>query len=121
MKTLAIDYGEKKIGLAIASTPLAEAFGVISAKNWQDKIRRISQKEKIDRIIFGISEGKMAKKQRKEALALEKDLKIPVFLVDETLTSQQALAKMREVGRKGKEDQFAAALLLQQFLDYEDV
>lgn len=117
MKILALDYGERKIGLAIASTPLAEPYGVVKTAKWQEKIREVCQKEQVDKIVVGISEGKMAEKQREFARKLRQVLNLPVLLVDETLTSREAIGKMREVGRKGEEDKFAATLLLQRFLD----
>lgn len=121
MKTLGIDFGQKKIGLAIADGPLAEPFGVVKTKNWPKSLERICQKEKVERLVVGVSEGKMAEKQKTFARCLEKILVLPVFLVDETLTSKEAIVKMRKLGKKGEEDKFAATLLLQRFLDEKDV
>ncbi len=47
---------------------------------------------------------------------------LPVFYEDESLTSKEALVKMIESGmkkkaRQEKEDQIAAALILQNYLD----
>jgi len=51
---------------------------------------------------------------------------LPVFYQDESLTSKEAIAKMIEIGkgkkfRKEKEDAFAAALILQDWLNLKNV
>jgi len=117
MKTLGIDFGEKKIGLAASFGPLAEPFGVIKTANWQRQLTKICQEEKIERLVVGVSEGKMAEKQKRFAAKLEEVCHLPVFLADETLTSKEAIDKMRKLGKRGEEDKFAATLLLQRFLD----
>lgn len=121
MKTLGVDFGEKKIGLAISFGPLAEPFGVVKTASWQKKLVKICQEEKIERLVVGVSEGKMAEKQKRFASRLGEVCRLPVFLVDETLTSREAVDKMRKVGRRGEEDKFAATLLLQRFLDERHV
>lgn len=117
MKTLGIDFGEKKIGLAVTLGLLAEPFGVVKTSNWQEELAKVCQEEKVERLVVGVSEGRMAEKQKKFAARLEEVLGLPVFLVDETLTSKEAIDKMRQLGKRGEEDKFAAALLLQRFLD----
>jgi len=117
MKTLGIDFGDKKIGLAISYNDLAEPLKVIRTCFWPKKLKKICQEENIKRIVVGVSEGKMAEKQKRFASELKKVLNLPVFLVDETLTSKEAIVKMKQVGKRGREDKFAAALLLQRFLD----
>lgn len=121
MKTLGIDFGQRKIGLSIADGPLAEPFGVVKTKNWPKKLSEVCQKEKVERLVVGISEGEMAEEQKAFAKRLEEVLTLPVFLVDETLTSKEAIVKMRKLGKRGNEDKFAATLLLQRFLDEKDV
>jgi len=121
MKTLGVDFGEKKIGLAISLGPLAEPFGVVKTVSWQTRLAKICQEEGVERLVVGVSEGKMAKKQKRFASRLGEVCRLPVFLVDETLTSREAIDKMRELGRKGEEDKFAATLLLQRFLEKGNV
>ncbi|MBI4999363.1 Holliday junction resolvase RuvX [Candidatus Gottesmanbacteria bacterium] len=122
MKILGIDYGEKKIGLAISEGKLAEPLGVFSIKYLVLSIKRICQKEKIEKIVIGISEGKMAEKTRNFAKELKQITGLSVEFWNETLTTQQAVKKMIEAGkakrrRKLDEHAIAAALILQDYLD----
>ena len=117
MNLLGVDFGEKKIGIALATGPLAEPIGIVKSLR---EILTICQKHEVDKIIVGISEGEMVKKQRKFAQELAKLAGLPVEFQDETLTTNVAIIKMKQAGKKikgKKEDAFAAALILQDYLD----
>ena len=128
MKLLGIDFGTKKIGLAIAENDLVEPLGIISAQggsasggkfsNWESQIGQICQIEGVEKIVVGISEGKSGQRAKVFAKKLARATDLPVELTDETLTTRQALAKMKTVGKKWKDkpDAIAAALILQQYL-----
>lgn len=105
---------------------LAEPLGVINAiRNTQYAIRKIKaicDKDGIEKIVVGISEGKMAEKQRKFGRELAKITSLPVEFQDETLTSKDAIAKMIQAGKRRKfrrqfQDAVAAAIILQSWLD----
>jgi len=125
MKLLGIDYGKRKIGLASATTPIAEVYGVIRFKKIDDaikKIGRVADEEKIERIVIGISEGKMAEDTRNFGDRLEKEFKIPVEYQDETLSTKEAQALSIEAGigrkkRRKLEDAYSAAIILQGYID----
>ncbi|MBI4100565.1 Holliday junction resolvase RuvX [Candidatus Microgenomates bacterium] len=122
MNILGVDYGERKIGLAISSGFLATPLGIEeNTKNIGEKIKIICQREQIGKIVIGLSEGKMAIRQKEFGQKLTKACEIPVEFWDETLTSKEALRKMIEAGvrqkKRRREDAAAAALILQSFLD----
>ena len=122
MRILGIDYGLKKIGLAISEGELAEPLGVIRITNYELRIANICEKEKIDKIVIGVSEGNMVTKQRRFGAKLVKITSLPVEFQDETLTSQDAIAKMNQAGKRRKfrrqfQDAVAAAIILQSWLD----
>lgn len=118
MKILAVDFGLAKIGLAISEGALAEPLGIIDIRNWELGISRICQEQKIEKIVVGISEGKMAERQKEFAKEIEKIAGLPVEFQDETLTTSEAIAKMKEIGKRVKdEDAISAALILQSYLD----
>lgn len=118
MKILGIDYGEKKIGLAIADGPLAEPLSIIGSRNWELGIRRICEEQGIEKIVVGVSEGKMAEKAKQFGRRLAEVVSLPIGYHDETLTTQEAIAKMEEIGKRLKaEDAISAALILQSYLD----
>jgi len=122
MKLLGIDYGEAKIGLAFADGQLAEPIRVIYHPGLLGKIAKFCREMKIEKIILGISEGKSAVKTREFAFNLADIVHLPIEYEDETLTSQQAVAKMKEIGKKIKdEDAISAALILQNYLDRQNV
>lgn len=127
MIILGIDFGLAKIGLAIAENGLANPLGVM--KNHKDTLKKIVQiinQRKIERIVIGVSQGKMGIKAKKYGEKLRKTTGLRVDFQDEVLTTKEAIAKMIEVGKKKKyrqekEDAFAAALILQNYLEELDV
>jgi putative Holliday junction resolvase len=121
MKILGIDYGERKIGLAMAETKIAEPLLVIRYKKIEELKNKILQIQP-DKIIVGISEGKTAKKTREFVKELQKEIEIPIELHDESLSTQEAQRLTIEAGlkrskRKKFEDAFAATVMLQDYLD----
>lgn len=125
MKILSIDWGEVKIGLAASVGKLADPFEVVIYKDEKaliDRLCRIILNKKVEKIIIGVSEGESAKKARKFGKRLSQTANLPVEFVDETLTSKDALEMAIEAGvprdRRAKmEDAFAAAIILQRYLD----
>lgn len=128
-KVLGIDYGRKKIGIAIADGPLAEPLEVIRFENEEDALEKVSssfakasEDKKVSKVVLGVAEGKMAEEQREFGKKLEKRLGIPVTFQDETLTTQEAQelsikAGIKRKKRKGLEDAYSAALILQNYLE----
>ena len=117
------------MGLALAGGFLAEPFlvvRVISVKGMVEKVVRVVKAEEVDRVVVGISEGEMGKEQADFAKCLRDKLgEVPVEVWDETLTTYDASRLAREAGvRRHKvrerEDAFAAAIMLQSFLDSYD-
>ena len=122
---IGIDYGQRKIGVATAESPLAEPHSVIRVENFDDAVSKVVQFiEKIlpEKIVVGLSEGEMAKESRKFGQVIEGLTKIPVAFQDETLSSWEAQQKSIAGGKKRKkrkemEDAYAAAVMLQNYLD----
>lgn len=123
MKYLGIDWGLKRIGLAVSEGQLATPFLNLEINGLSDGIEKIInliKKENIDLVILGKPEGKMGKIVDKTYQAFLKN-KINIKLTDETLSTHDAKKIMIEMGfGKGarKEDNaVAAALILQRYLD----
>ncbi len=125
MKILGVDYGRSKVGLAIGEGNLAEPLKVI---RYQDpgslcgQIKKIVEEEKFEKVVVGISEGKIGEEIEKFTKKLEKELSVPVETFDETLTSKDAQTFSIEAGikrskRKRMEDAYAASIMLQNYLD----
>ena len=126
MKVLGIDFGLKKIGLALTEGYLAEPLEVLIVKEKKEKaIQKISsfcEEEKIDKIVIGLPESGLVKKIKKFGEELKRITSLPVIYQPETLTTRDAFVKMKEAGlkrenRKKKEDAVAAALILQSWLE----
>lgn len=125
MKILGIDFGERKIGLAIAKTKIAEPYMILKFKKQDEAINKILDlilQEGIEEIIVGISEGKTAKKTKVFIKDLQEKTEIEVKAHDETLSTYEAQklsleAGLKRVKRKNLEDAFAATVMLQDYLD----
>jgi putative Holliday junction resolvase len=125
MKILGIDYGRARIGLALAEGRLAAPYCVLKVKSMEqavEKTLKVIQAENIEKVVVGVSEGKMAKEQRQFAEDLRQKTEVLIDLWDETLSSQDAIqaaveAKVPRKKMKRLEDAFAATIMLQSYLD----
>ncbi len=133
-RILAIDWGEKRIGLAV-SDPLgiiASGLATFEKKSDFDLISHLKQlisEQEVAKIILGFPknmDGSVGPKGE-EVLAfkasLEKEINVPVILWDERLTTLSAQRSLREAKvklKKGKKflDKISAVLILQNYLDH---
>jgi putative Holliday junction resolvase len=121
MRTFGIDFGEKRIGLAIATGKIALPFGVVfNNRQLLFKLKRLCQKEEIGEMVIGLPltldgrEGRMAEKVKNFGKTIQEEIGVRVKFWDERLTTKEARQKFRT--NKG-EDARAAALVLQSYLD----
>jgi len=122
---LAIDYGKRKIGLAYADSYLATPYSVLRVISDRDavaKILSVVEKENITLIIIGLPVGDIAEEIKKFKHLLGKNTHVRIEFQDETLTTKMAQHLSKEAGLKRKkrklnEDAYAAALILQEYLD----
>lgn len=125
MAILGIDYGRRKLGLALSTGGLATPHQVLRIDSWQEafeKVAKIIEAEKIEKVVIGISEGEMGEEQKAFAGGLAKVVGIEVVTWDETLTTKDAQILGKEAGlpvkrRKELEDAYAASLMLQSYLE----
>ena len=130
MKYLGVDYGRSKIGLAMSDGRLAEPYQVIRYKDFDRMIAhigRIVEKQKIEKIIVGLSENEMGEEIKKFASQLTvHSSQFTVELFDETLSTHDAIemsiaSHMGRKKRKEMEDAFAAAIMLQNYIDSTNI
>lgn len=127
MHILGVDYGRKKIGLAIGDTDskLAEPLKILRYQDIKilvEEIEKIVLESEIEKIVVGISEGKMAEETKDFGKRLEEKLKVKVVFHDETLTTHEAQvlsikAGIKRIKRKKLEDAYSSTLILQDYLD----
>ena len=132
-RLLAIDYGEKRLGLAISdpnqiiSKPLKTII-LSDSQYIYNELEKIISDYEIQKLIIGLPLGMDGKKtqQTRKVEAFKEDLQnkisIPVILFDERLSSVSAKKSLISQGiktghNKSKIDQTAAAIFLQHFLD----
>ena len=147
MRTLAIDLGARRVGLALSdeggrlATPY-EVMEVSSPEQAAEGVARVIEREGVARVVLGLplnmddSLGPQARQTISWGRALQARVGKPVVFVDERLSSfdaeQQLIARKRggeRITRQDKKqrlDAIAAATLLQEFLDgrllpYDDV
>lgn len=122
MSILGIDYGEKQIGVAISSGVLASGLTVIYKNEALAKLSEICRKQKVEKIVLGLPEGKLKTRVENFAQTLMMSLHIPVVFQDETLTSYLARKTLILTGKSKKrrhqdEHQQAAVQILQAYLN----
>ena len=133
-RIMAIDLGDLRIGIALSdpSWTIASGYGVIKRSSRQsdfDKIGHIAEENNVLRIVVGLptlpsgEEGTRAAWARDYASSLSSALGILVRLWDESLTTVDAEASMRERGysqnrRRERVDSVAAAFILQSYLEF---
>lgn len=118
MKLLGIDYGLKRIGLAISAGELAEPLGQVGDIG---SVARIAGDHAVEKIVIGLPDPRNPK-IKLFGQRLNELTGIPVQYFDETFSTRQARAKMIAAGtsprdRRSAIDQNAAAVILQSYLD----
>lgn len=132
MRVLGIDYGDRRIGLAISDgeEKLASRFLTIGNKSLKKSIETIKNiiiKENVEKIIVGLPiglkmESEQTLKTKKFINYLGKEINIPIEEINEVFTSKMAEENLLNAGVKREEtkdiiDQEAARIILQDYLD----
>ena len=133
MRVMALDVGEKKIGVAISDALLltAQPRPTLHRKNLKSDIfilGRLAEENEVHEIVVGYplhmsgKQSLQSEKVAKFAEELRKSLQIPVVFWDERLTSFAAEQHLEEMGLKWRQrrvhiDKIAAMMILQSYLD----
>ena len=133
MRILGIDYGGKRVGLAISAPVgfIAQGLPTIERKDGEDYLEELAEviKEKeVSEIVVGLPRNmnNTIGEKAEEVLVFVETLKsrfgIPVHTVDERLTTVRAHkvmsgAGMSKRGKKKRVDMIAAQFILQCYLD----
>jgi len=126
MKILGIDHGDKKIGLAVADmeTKIATPYKILfNNQNIFEDLKNICTNEDIDKIVIGVPKGLQGNESEQMSNVLNfisklrEEINIEVIEQDEKLTSSQAGKLLQGTKSKGQDDDVAAMLILQGYLD----
>ena len=139
MRLLALDLGDRRIGLAVGDSSLGTAFPAGRLQRTKLRadlqlVREAARQREAEGFVVGVPylpsggaghQARMAQgfiRALKQALkqAAKKDVPLPVYEVDEAFTSLEAEALLREAGlepsrNKGAIDEAAAVLILLRF------
>ena len=133
-RLLAVDWGARRIGLALSdeTRTIAQPLGALTRRAgkrfpFRDLLDRCHA-NRVTGLVVGLpltpdgTEGEAATAARALADDLAAKSGLPVALWDERLTTARALRAVRELdgstrGRKGDVDALAATVLLQHYLD----
>lgn len=125
---LALDVGEKRIGVALASlgARLPHPHGVVAGGEAAvADIQKLIEDEDVKILVVGLPRGlegqetKQTHAVRQFANSLAATLSIPMYLQDEALTSHYAEEELHARGKsyqKGDIDALAATTILQDFI-----
>ncbi len=137
MRIIGIDYGRKRIGIAVSDLLgyTAQSLPTVSGKNKNEIFNRVidvCKEYAPSKIILGLplnqygKEGDMAKEVRTFGELLNKKMSTSIEYFDERFTSKQAERTMIQLGEKtgknkGRIDSLSAVFLLQSYLDLESI
>ena len=132
MKILSIDYGDKRIGLAISDENGKLVSRFLTLENRSQKksiaeIKKVILEKNIWKIIIGIpigfrGESAQTRDIKKFSAKLNENIEIPIIEINEVFTSKMAEENLLQAGVKSKNikefiDQEAARIILQDYLD----
>jgi putative Holliday junction resolvase len=133
MRILGLDYGRKRIGVAICDEMgvVARSLVAIERKTIEKdmaEIERLACEYDVEKIVIGYpltldgKEGIQCKRVSKFSEMIEERLSLPVIKWDESLSTKEAedILIEADMGRKKRRksvDKLAAAIILQRYLD----
>lgn len=131
MRYLGIDFGLKRIGLAISDENNRIAFGLTTLENkglsdLRLNIERLIEKYEVGKIVIGFpnnmngTPGYLSKELSKVVEVLKSIPGIEIIMWDERLTSVEGERIAREMRKRDRKliDKIAATLILQSYLDF---
>jgi len=136
VRTLGLDYGSKTVGVAVTDPLGLTAQGVEIIRRQKEnhlrktyqRIRELCEQYDVEKIVLGLplnmddTMGDRAEKTLEFKKELERRLSVPVLLVDERLTTVEAIEIMDDAGIKVSErekyvDMIAATIILQDYMN----
>ena len=136
MRTLGLDYGSKTVGVAVTDPLGLTAQGVEIIRRQKEnhlrktyqRITELCEQYDVEKIVLGLplnmddTMGDRAEKTLEFKNELERRLSVPVLLVDERLTTVEAIEIMDDAGIKVSErekyvDMIAATIILQDYMN----
>jgi putative Holliday junction resolvase len=133
-RLLALDLGARRVGVAVCDELrlTVSPLEAIERRSWKDLLRRVAEQietQDARGLVIGLpfnmdgSEGEAAGEARNIAEKFRLSIKLPVYLQDERLTTEEAKSRLRHL-RSHREidrqvDSEAAAIILRDFISRE--
>lgn len=129
MKIMGLDYGAKRIGVAVSDENASMAFPreiLLNDSHVLNEIGNIIKTEEIGKIVIGDPGDNQIKVAVEEfSKRIEEEFALPVIMEKEFMTSmhvsqaggKKPIARLEKQDRSPKRDDSAAALILQRYLD----
>jgi putative Holliday junction resolvase len=136
VRTLGLDFGSKTVGVAVTDPLGLTAQGVEIIRRQKEnhlrktlkRIEELCEQYEVEKIVLGLplnmddTVGDRAEKTLEFKNELERRLSVPVLLVDERLTTVEAIEAMDLAGIKREDrdkyvDMIAAAIILQDYMN----
>lgn len=133
MKYLAIDYGKARTGLAVSDPGETCCFpkktlAMQGKEKFFTELLQFIQDESVEGIVVGLpltnkgEDTETTRMVRNMTSRLRHRCDLPLFYMEEYLSSTEAEKRLKAMGKKGKEitqlvDQFAAVIILESFLN----
>ncbi len=134
LRALGIDFGEKRIGLALSDAEGRWAMPFATLERRTDRraahqIADLAKREGVELLVLGEplgldgKAGDAARRVRRFGERLARVTGLPIRWVDEALTTVEAAERLRAAGldrpdRRARRDAVAAQILLQEALDH---
>ncbi len=127
MKYLGVDFGLRKIGLAVGDdgSRVAVPFDTIpGGDDASSRLTELAKKEGVEAFVVGLpipTEAHQSEEQLELTVAFMNELadvsELPINVVDEQFSSAEARRVQHEYGATATEDALAAMLILQAYFD----
>ena len=123
MNYLGIDYGSKRIGLAVATKGIIEPISAIKNDQYLfDNLKKIITEYQINKIFVGMSEGEFANKTKKFVGELKNMLILTIETTEEAVSTIEADKIFLDNHKKKKNykksiDSISAAVILRRVIN----
>lgn len=124
---LGVDFGDSKIGLAIADNETKMAFALDVLKNdelFLENLKKLVAEKNVKAVVLGMTKHEKdissAKKKTEFAEILKKELSLEIYFQEEMFTTKMAHDNIKMHGAKNisaTDDKEAARIILQEWLD----